>query len=339
MPAVNTETPELDVTALAKEVGNDLFPSKTPIVEAPDLSLDPGAPNPAEIVDPNKPAALPNEGVVVPGQNSNNLNPNAVQAVPLPKSWKKEMEPHWAKMPAEVHAYVQQREADVMRGIQMYQGGYKAWDTLIKPFAPLLEQNPEVNPVQLMQGLMNTHLTLLNPNGDKAQKVQLIQSLLQEYGISLDGVETPKADQILLDRLTKSEAKLAAIERDNASQRRVSYETGVSSKMAEVEAFAKDPKNEYFSEVENDIFNIIRTGVADTLAKAYEHAIWTNPGVRAKMLAKQQAPNKAPNARDPNTGKFLNLEETPGKPKTAKVGTMDQTIDAVVAAHYPNVRH
>lgn len=334
-PAENTE--ELDVKALATDVGNELFPPKDPAqnTEAPDLtSSDPGAPN----LEAKTPAEQ-TPGTVVPGQNSNNPNPNAIQSVPLPKSWKKEMEPHWAKMPAEVHAYVQQREADVMRGIQMYQGGYKAWDTLIRPFAPLLEQNPDVNPVQLMQGLMNTHLTLLNPNGDKAQKVALIQGLLQEYGISLDGVETPKSDQILVDRLNKAEQKLAAFERNVQIQNRQTYETGVNAKMAEVEAFAKDPKNEFFQEVENDIFNLIRTGTADTLAKAYELAIWTNPGVRAKMLAKQQAPSNVPNARDPKSGKFVNLEETPGKPKTQKVGTMDQTIDAIVASHYPSVRH
>jgi len=68
--------------------------------------------------------------------------------------------------------------------------------------------------------------------------------------------------------------------------------TQMEAKKAEITAyvhsFAADPKNIYFEELANDIAHLLRTKAEPSVEKAYEAAIWRNPAVRAKELARQQ---------------------------------------------------
>lgn len=317
---------DLDTKAVAAEIGESLFgateaaPEK-PIAEtvdtpaeasAPAADKPPASPAAAPVVDPNAPAVV--------------LGENAV-AKPLPKSWKKELGPEWEKMSPAVREYVHEREAQVMRGINQYQQGYQAWDNLIKPFAPVLEANPDVNPIILMQGLMATHLQLLSPTLPAAEKTSLVKKLLTEYGINLEPGTAPQVDAALIARLNAAEAKITSWER---SQR----QTGIDTFKREVDAFSANPENEHFNEVANDILRFIQNGTASGLKDAYELACWANPAVRAKLIAKQQKPTPGAAPRGKN-GQFLNIEaDSDVKPVPAKVGTIDQTIDAVIAKAY-----
>jgi len=258
----------------------------------------------------------PPEGVI-PGQNS--------VGKALPKSWKKDMAPHWEKLPAEVHDYVYAREADVMRGIQQYQQGYQSWDTLIKPFAPLLQEHPDVNPIQLMQGLMNTHLQLLDPATPAAKKSELARNILESYGLTLDGSQPNQ-------EVAELRSQLRSLQQNFQSREQQVKDAELNKLVAEIDAFAKDPKNEYFNEVGDDIQRFIQTGAALDIRSAYDLAIWANPGVRAKMLAKQQVTPPPTPPRKTN-GQFVNLEATETSTKPRK-GSIDSTIDSIVAKHY-----
>lgn len=343
MPAPIDLYADVDASAIAAEIGEDLFPkvennpladeihdspTAKPAAEVPPVTVKVETPviDTTKVVDPNTPA-------IIPGQNS--------EPLALPKSWKKETAPLWEKADPALKAYVYAREADVMRGINQYQQGHQAWDNLIKPFQPILEANPDVNPIILMQGLMATHLQLLNSAVPAADKVGMVKRLLTEYGITLEPGAAPDGNAVLLERLAKQERELNTFRTEFATSRRVTQQENLTQKQREVETFASDPKNEYFAEVSNDILRFISTGAAQNLADAYELACWANPAVRAKMQAKQLAATK-PNGQSPRdkTGKFVNLDGDPD-PKTGKVkpGTMDDTINGVVAKHYTPTKH
>jgi hypothetical protein len=316
---------------VAADIGADLFggekaPVADPIVEE--------AGEARSITE--QPAIVPANPAVVPGQNS--------VAKPLPKSWKKDIAPLWEKADPALHEYVYAREADVMRGIQMYQNGHTQWTNLVQPFLPVLEQHPNVNPVQVMQGLMNTHLQLLDPAMPAAQKAQFAQRILKDYGIDL-GALTPtdgqqpanQPDPALLRELQTLRQTVSQLQNGYAADKQAASAAELDTLTRSVEAFAADPKNPYFEEVADDILRFLKTGAATDIAGAYELACYGNPSVRAKLFADQQKalngktqPKRAPN------GTFVNVESLePAASRTRKGATMDDTIDQIVASHYP----
>jgi hypothetical protein len=343
MPALDNTNDygNMDAKSIAAEIGESLFARAEGASKAPDdgaESIIDAAPVSEVVVEPAAPvvnSATPVDAAVnpaiVPGQNS--------VARPLPKSWKKDMEPHWSKLSPEVHEYVHAREADVMRGIQQYQTGHNAWTEATKPYSAIFQQNPDVNPIGLFQGLMNTHLQLLNPSSSPQAKAQMAQKILADYGISLDGLApfTPSQEaQHLQGEIQRLNARLQAQETSQKAREQAEYDAGVQSELKRIEAFANDAKNKYFNEVGTDILRFIKQGVATDIASAYDMACWANPVIREKLLADQRAAQNPPPAqqRGPN-GKFINLDsDSSVTPRKAKPKTMDATIDAIVASHY-----
>lgn len=236
---------------------------------------------------------------------------------PLPKSWKQEMEPHWQKLPKELHEYVNSREADVSRGIQMYRDGHDSWGKLLNPFKTVFDQHPGVNPHELFGNLMQSHLALTF--GDAATKRALLQKLAESYQIdglggggeaaSSGAPAQPSFEQQvqpLISRLSKLEEK---IQHTNLVE---------TSKL--VEGFFNDPKNEFAKELEDDILQQVKRGERD-LSKAYEAAMWLNPKVREKVIAKRGAPASSQ----------LNLVTGNERTPAPRKGSIDDTINEVVA--------
>jgi len=328
MPGENEYSDDF-ATDIASEIGSELFAKTEPVVvdaetgdlldnvETAPVAKAPVAKEPPAPTTPAEPATI------VPGVNS--------VLKPLPKSWKKDMAPLWEKADPALHEYVYAREADVMRGIQGYQQNAQQWQSLIQPFAPIFQQNPDVQPVQLMQGLMNTHLQLLNPSLPPERKLELAKNILADYGIDLGQTGMQAADPRILDLQTRLDAQ----ERQNKAREHAAYQAGVAEQAKVVETFASDPKNKYFTEVGNDIFRFIQTGAATDLQSAYELACYANPAVRAKMLAEQQVITQpAVPANRAKNGQFVNVEGIEPVPRTRK-GSIDSTIDGIISANYP----
>ncbi len=329
------EDDEIDVDQVSSQIASELFDSDD---DASSNIVENGAPSPAPapISSPspgNNLASTPNPGVV-PGQNS--------VAKPLPKSWKKDMAPHWERLPNEVHEYVYAREADVMRGIQAYAEGAQNWNNLLQPFAPILKDYPEVQPIPLLQGLLNTHIRLASPSLPIEQKVQMARTILADYGLDISQLSggTPTQEneiiQSLRSELQRTNQTVQELHNGFTQRQQHEYNQGLTAKKTEVETFAADPKNEFFEDVGNDIFRLLKTGAAADLPSAYEMACWSNPVVRVKLLAKQQqqAANPGQNRR-PN-GQFKNLDEggNPGK-RISVPSSVNDSVDAIISKHYP----
>jgi hypothetical protein len=299
---------EIDAAALSAQVSNEIFGEG-------------GTPPSDPLVEPSPPAGNGESSLVVNPVEPSPLT-SSTTGKPLPKAWKKEMEAHWAKLSPEVHEYVYTREGDVSRGIQGYKTGHDAWNSVIGPHQEVLQQYPDVNPVSLLQNLMQSHLTLVQGNAE--QKRTIAKQLLEAYGIDLTDPQ-PGQPGIpdLSQYLAPIQKELQSLKQDRAQERQ-------AEAMKVVEAFFKDPANEFANDVQSEILHLVRTGAAADLKSAYEQAVWLNPEVRAKMIAKQAAP-----VTPLKSASKLNkvLQDTPQNPAPRK-GTIDDTIQSIVSKHY-----
>lgn len=257
---------------------------------------------------------------------------------PLPKSYKKDLEPVWVKADKALREAIKAREADVNRGIQMYQGGYKQWDTITKPFEQVLKANPNFGPeqqAQLFTNLMTSHLRMLSLQGP--EKVEFAKTLLKGYGLDvgmLTGApgSTPPAPPAIPPEIQTKLGRVDALESTLNN-----YLLGEQKKA--VDAFFNDPKNEYAVDVATEIHHLLETGAADSLQSAYEQAVWLNPTVRAKMVEKDIAERTRKAKEDADKARRLaNLNRggqgnDPGVPPKDKPKSVDDTVDEIVTKY------
>lgn len=303
--------PELDVNALATQIGQEMFPPPPP--EDNKVPTDPAGTPPPPPPPPPDPTGAPPPPI----------DPLVQLGPVMPRTWKKEMEAHWSKTPKEVQEYAIHREADVSRGMQMYSDSHKNWTALLQPYQEVLAKYPNVNPVQLLSSLMNAHLTMTFGNAE--QKVALFRKLQQDYKVSLDG--TPPQQAAIPPEFTQRMDFLENSFRTMAS----------SSQEKLVNEFFSDPKNEYANEVAPDIVRLLKGGAAADLPSAYEMAIWQNPAVRAKLIKKQvdEDAKKAEKAEAERVRRArLNIngaDSSSGTPPGTKGKSINDTVDLVAA--------
>jgi hypothetical protein len=319
---------------IAKQIGAELFapdPDSKPSGDSTPLGSGDAPQAGSTEQAPEKPQETPAQAPQVPAVSPNPAAPQVPGLKALPKSWKKETQPIWEKLDPAAHDYIYQREQDMMKGLQQYQDGHSRWNEVLQPFAHVMQQHPDVNPVPLLQNLMTNHLRILS--SDEPTKIQMAKAILQGYGIPLEKLGLSPAQGEPNSELLQLRQEIHALKSAQQTQARTAYETEVAKNAEIVSAFFADPKNEFAEELGDDIAKLLKTGVAENLPQAYELACWANSGVRAKMLAKQAASSQP--STQANKPKPTNIEPNgaavsrPRKPKS-----IDETIDAVIAKNY-----
>ncbi len=143
--------------------------------------------------------------------------------------------------------------------------------------------------------------------GTPAQKHAALAQLAQDYGIQAapaaqpNGQDGDDGDYLATD-IRKAVAPIA--EQVNQLRAGFQHQATASAQTAaaqvaddirhftEAKTEAGTPAHPYFAEVEADMTRLAQAdraaGLTPTLADLYERAIWSNPTVRAKMLAAQQ---------------------------------------------------
>ena len=241
----------------------------------------------------------------------------------MPKAWKKEMETHWGTLSPDVKKYIQSREDDVVKGFGQYSTGHKNWNDLVSPFQETLAKYPQVNPVQLAQNLLKNHLAVVNSTPE--QRRALVAQIAKGYGVDIGtppGASAPSAPPV--------DPRVDALESTLRGMIQAQQQAEYSKNLQVVEAFAADPKNKFFPEVADDIMRLLQTGVVKDLQAAYEMAIWSNPAVRAKLIAEQGSGVPAPKVLAP-----VDVQPTDsGTPAKGKPLTIEDTINSVVQKHF-----
>lgn len=299
---------DLNIGAIADSIGSELFGAGeggTPTPAGTEGTGDTPSPSISATPTPSEtPAPLPD--------------------IPMPKAWKKEKEPLWMKLDREAREYIQTRENDVVAGITQYSTGHKNWSELTTPFQDVLKEYPQVNPVQLLQNLMRNHLQVVKASPE--QRRALVAQIAKSYGVDISGgPNTPAAPAQSSPEAARIEQLESWARQMIEAQQKQAYEQSLSV----VESFAADPKNKYFSEVSDDIMRLLQTKAAKDLPSAYEMAIWSNPTVRAKLIAEQGT------GTPPPTVTPTDVQPTDsGTPARSKPSTIEDTINSVVRKHY-----
>jgi len=256
-----------------------------------------------------------------------------------PKTWKADAAAQWAALPEGIRAEIHRREENMFAGIEQYKqdaGLGRQFIQSIQQYIPTLQQYG-IDPFQQVRSLMEAHHTLAL--GSPQQKAAMLRRLDHDYKLGIfdqagQQLEAPFLDPAvanLQSQLQDVNSRLENRERQEAAARQSSARTAV-------EAFASDPKNQYFDECSNEIAMLVQQALP--LADAYERAIWLNPGTRAKEIARLNAAQVASAEAERKANAAKAAAGTAGKPRAsakpsgpaAAVGSLDETLAEQLAA-------
>lgn len=211
-----------------------------------------------------------------------------------PKSWAKDYHQGYQTLDPKLRSYIHQRESEQLAGISKYRKEAEFGSKLrerMTPYESLLQEH-NIDPVQAFDTLMRVHvgLTMGSPE-DKRQWAQYIQEnyKLQEL---LQAAQAPAPDPVV----QQLAAQVQSLQQNLFEQRKKEV-------LTEIESFAKDPKNKYFNDLYDDIVEIIKSGAADNISKAYEVAMWQNPKIRQQAAIELAAQLQGADSGKPNSGK------------------------------------
>ena len=256
------------------------------------------------------------------------LTPEAYDA--LPKSWKREMEADWKLASPAVRKYVHQRETQVTEGISGYRANAESWSKAMAPFQEALRQHPDMNMSEILATLGSNHVKMLSatPAERREHAIALARGYGVDFGTAITGQpaeDLTPAQQAYLDR--KLAPLMGSVQQSHDFVSKQIQDTATK----DVDTFFSDPKNEFVNEVGEDILGIMQKGQAQSLAEAYQLAVLRNPTVRPKFIASLTPKSVPPPS---NASKLPNVKSSATPRSPSKAGSMDDTINSIVAKHY-----
>lgn len=260
-----------------------------------------------------------------------------------PRTWRAEAAAHWANLPPEVQAEIAKREEDIFKGIEGYKADAhygKTMQSVMAPYDNVMKQY-NIDPVQQVAGLMNAHYTLAL--GTPEAKVNLLKSLITDYQIDTSALfgqqpsdNNPYTDPEVLalrEEIASLKSTTSNLQNERLAQQRKEID-------AEVGKFVADPANIYVKDLVNDMVQLLNTNRVATVKDAYEQAMWLNPAVRAKEIARQQTEQAAKAAKEAEEKAAAAKKATAANVRSsakrggaaAPVGSMDDTLAETLAA-------
>lgn len=229
-----------------------------------------------------------------------------VPTISRPTTWKKEYLGMWDKLATglpltteesrKLAEYNSQREKEYATGVSTYKAeaqNAKNLQEAMAPFIPSLQQS-NIDPATWIKNLGNAHQYLVN--GSPEQKIQMFQKLAQDYGVPLGAVQ--QGDQLdpvvpqLMEYIQKLESKVNTVTGWKESQEQQSLQQQISK-------FNDAAKYPHFEQVRGTMAQLLESGLAQDLDRAYEKAIRMDDSVwsaeqerQANAIAAKQAADK-----------------------------------------------
>ena len=247
-------------------------------------------------------------------------------AIRAPSSWKKEQQAKFASLPPDIQSEIARREGDIHRGVEHYKVAAERGNTYEKAFAPFRDTIQKIGstPEQAITGLMQTDHNLRY--GSPAQKVAVIQHIIQSYGINPEWFDQQNNSQANPE-IGHLQNRLQQFEAQQAQQMQNMQEREAASLNNDIAAFAA--KNEHFEAVRDRMATLLEGNASKSLQEAYETAIWADPAIRATLLAEQQKEIRSKAATKAIEAKKLssaNVRTRGVIPAQAAVGSIEDTI-------------
>lgn len=246
--------------------------------------------------EPNAEAPSAVKEVTAPATEKPTETPAVEQKAKAPQSWSATEKAHWDKIPPEVQAVIARREEEAHRGIttlgQDAALGKKLKD-VINPYLPMIraEGGDEAGAVR---DLLQTAYSLRAGNAE--QKIGIFQHLARQFGVDLSvaaqGVQqVPPEMQQLRNEIAQLKGHFASAEQQQHQQVQ-------GQAQAVIDAFAADPKNEFYEQVKPLMAHLLIGGQARDMQEAYDMACHANPDVRSTILTRQTAEAEAKRAAE-----------------------------------------
>lgn len=267
-----------------------------------------------------KPAAIAAEGAAVEVTKPDVAKPAASitdtparpAAVRGPASWRPEVREKWAALPTEVQAEVTRREREIATALQetaTVRQFAEAFRDTITPYQNIiaLEGN---DPLKTFESYMKTATVLRT--GSPFEKADAIANAIASFGIDISML-----DNLLTKRISGQPVQAPHSQQAQQVQtpdqyrdprvdelfsylqtQQVAREEAVQLEVqTELEAFASDPKNEFFEDLRADIADVLRIsanrGHKVSLQEAYDKAAKLHPEISKVVLQREAAKNAA----------------------------------------------
>ncbi len=261
-------TPSIDIEAVSDQIGAELFDDhaatkepepKAEVVEAV-ASNGSKPPAPVTPVTPIQPV----------------LDPNAP-----PKSWPKDMHPHWGKVPQEVRTYYEGREKQLLDGAKQFEADIQLGQSIqkvLRPFEAAIRNSGSDAP-RAVASLLNAHARLTTGTMESRQ------AAYAELGRNLNlTASAPQADPAtpIDPRIQTLEQRLQSMEEERQAQKQADEQARYEKASADVAAFAADPAHPYFDEVHDELMAFLAKG--HSLQDAYDKAVRANAVTYEKQM-------------------------------------------------------
>jgi hypothetical protein len=226
----------------------------------------------------------------------------AEDGVKAPQSWSPKLREDFGKLPANVQAQINKRETEMStflnEGAESRKFGDRMNQTL-QPFQAVMSAHGTTDPVQAVQGLMETATTL--QMGTPQQKAQKLADMVQHYGIDIQALDNAlsgqphvSTEQSQLEKML--EQKLAPMQEfmSSVQQNQQSSQHQVQQN-AQTEVGTFEQTAEFIGDVRNDMADLLdmaaKRGQEMSLQQAYDKACAINPEISA-VISQRDSDNR-----------------------------------------------
>jgi hypothetical protein len=228
-----------------------------------------------------------------PQQNTPRFEPPPRGVPPALRSHWTGLTPEWRQHIAETHTKVQQIEEQYRPAVDF---ATKFMQT-VQPYQQAIQAETGGDPIAAVRGLMDTAARLRF--GTPGEKAATVAQIVKSYGVDIEaldgalaGVVPPAGQPQQIDVQGAVQQALAPLFQQAQARRAAQEQQAAQTIKTELDAFAADPKNEFFEDVRDLMADAIevaaRQGFDLPLNDAYHRACLLHPEVSKVMLARQQ---------------------------------------------------
>ena len=213
----------------------------------------------------------------------------------MPAAWGADKATAWTALPPDAKAYVAQREQQ-MEAFHANYAGLKPWqEAATANQTTLPEVLQRVHMVETAMGRdpsegLVAALQMVGIEGQGA--AQALVGALRRLGVNLGGQPQPAA-QPNGQAQPQGDPRYDDLARRFETIQQTLAQQEMSKAQGNVAAFAADPANKFFPQVQDAVVSELKAmralGRQPDLKEAYERALWTRPDIREQLVAEQVA--------------------------------------------------
>jgi hypothetical protein len=211
-----------------------------------------------------------------------------------PQSWKGEAKKVWETLPLQVRQEVARREREIMPVMQQAAQDRQRVQQIVDVMTPHRERIQNMyggNPVTAINNLLQAEQVLTT--APMQQRAQFVARMIQQYGVDIRALDAALVGEPIPEQIQQQstieqllEQKLAPFQQFIQTQQQREQQVRQQTEqqvVGTVQEMANDPKYPYFSDVREDMADIIelgaRKGVYISLPEAYNKAVRMNDDV------------------------------------------------------------